>query len=74
MEWNNLGDPQRLRDVVSQLQQEGAYDAISRDFVRYPAIGHRIRTRHACSSVVPEGRYHMLLEYDRIPGFCDLCL
>jgi hypothetical protein len=60
--------------VVSQLQQEGAYDAISRAFVRYSAIDHRVRTRHAYSLVVPEGRCHMLLEYDRISGFCDLCL
>jgi hypothetical protein len=74
MEWNDLGDPQRLHDVVGQLQQEGAYDAISREFVRYPAIDHIIRTHHACSSVVPEGRCHMLLEYDRISGFWDLCL
>ena len=42
IEWKDLGDTRRLQDVVQQLQLEGAYDAISKDFVRYPAIDHRI--------------------------------
>jgi hypothetical protein len=37
IEWTDLADRERLRIVVEQLNEEGLYDANSKEFVRYPA-------------------------------------